>query len=610
MKYKVSDYIANFFVRENIQQVFSVVGGGAMYLNDSLGHNKKLNVIYNHHEQASSIAAESYARVSNKPAVVCVTSGPGGTNALTGCLCGYMGSIPMIFLSGQVRIPFTPEGINLSLRTIGEQEFDICKSVESMTKYSKMILDPNSIKYHLEKSLYLATNGRPGPVWLDIPLDIQNAIIDEKELYSFSLKEKKDLDFPKVNKTTIKKIIERLIKSERPVIITGMGIRLSDSLNEFLSLVDILKIPVVSGMSSLDILNHDSKYNSGRAGVTGDRAGNFAIQNSDFLLSIGNRLSLKHTGYDFDSWAREAYKVVVDIDQKELCRKYLKIDNPICTDAKHFILKIKEEILNSKYDYKKYSKWLNVCQKWVKKYPVIQKKHFVSKDNKCSTHAVFDYLSFLLNENDILVTTSGTSRVIGRQVFKIKKGQRFIVNHATSPMGYCLPALIGAHIANQGKSKTILVTGEGGFQMNIQELQTICHHKMDVKIIVINNSGYQSIRQTQKNFFSDNKHIGIGLDSGDLSFPELSKISSAYGFEYIKCSQYIDLEKSLIKLINSKSFTICEILVSTTYAIEPKASSKRGEDGLMRSSPLEDLAPFLPKDEVNQNLFIKPIKDR
>lgn len=608
MKQRVADYIADYLVDHKINRLFEVVGGGAMHLNDAFGHKKGLNVVYHHHEQAAAIAAEAYARVHNQMAAVCVTSGPGATNAITGCLCAYMGSIPMILFSGQVRYPLTVRGQGLNLRTNGEQEYDICKSAAGMTKFCEMVSDPMRIRYVLEKACFLARTGRPGPVWLDIPLDIQSAIIETDDLCAFDAKAEGHEEKPCFDDTVIPLILEKLKSSERPILYCGMGVRLSGAYEKFMELIDLLGIPVTTGMTTLDCVPNDHPLYAGRPGATGDRAGNFAVQNSDFFLSIGSRLSYKQTGYQTDTWARAAYKVMVDIDPEELKRGYLNIDLPVCADALDFIERLIDHVKGMKEKLPDWSKWIAQCREWVSKYPVVTPDKYETPDGRGSIYVFYKVLSELMPENAIYVTTSGNSRVICRQAAVMKKGQRVITNHSTSPMGYCLPASIGVCYANDRKP-VVLVTGEGGFQMNLQELQTIKHNKLPIHIIVINNEGYHSIRITQNSFFKEHTHVGIGEESGDLSFPDISRIAYAYEYPYFESRNVDDLEETLREFLACETYAICQVFVTKTQVTMPKASSRRLPDGRMVSAPLEDMAPFLDRDELKRNMYIPLVKD-
>lgn len=604
MKLRVADYIADFLVDNGIDHLFEVVGGGAMHLNDALGHKDGLTVTY-HHEQAAAIAAEAYARMSNNMAAVCVTSGPGATNAITGCLCAYMGSIPMILFSGQVRYPLTVRGQGLNLRTNGEQEYDICRSVAGMTKYCEMISDPQRIRYCLEKAVFMARAGRPGPVWLDVPLDIQSATVETNELMGFDYTAEGYEVKPNFDKTVIPMIVEKIKHAERPILYCGQGVRLSGGYEKFLKLIDVLGIPVTTGMTTVDCIPNDHPLYAGRPGATGDRAGNFAVQNSDLFISIGSRLSYKQTGYNTDTWARCAYKVMVDIDPEELKREYLHIDLPICADAADFIEAMLEEI---KEPLIRKEKWIDQCHRWVDKYPVVTPDKYDIPDGRGSIYVFYKELSELMQEGAVYVTTSGNSRVICRQAATIKKGQRVITNHSTSPMGYGLPASIGTCLAND-KKPVVLITGEGGFQMNIQELQTIKQNKLPVHIIVINNEGYHSIRITQNSFFKDHSHVGIGEESGDLSFPELSRIAAAYEFPYFESRNVDDLRSTLENFLACEGYAICQVFVTKTQVTMPKASSKKLTDGSFVSAPLEDMAPFLPSDELKENMYIPLMSD-
>ena len=600
MKTRVSDFFADFLVEHGIKQMFSVVGGGSMYLNDSFGHKDGLSVIYNHHEQASSIAAEAYYRLNNQMAAVCVTSGPGGTNALTGCLCAYMGSIPLIFFSGQVRYPLTVRGQGLNLRTNGEQEYDICRSVAGMTKYCEMITDPAKARYTIEKALFLAKAGRPGPVWIDVPMDIQSAIVDPDELMGFDPASEGYSDKPYFDHIIVKDIIKKIKQAKRPILYCGMGVRISGAYESFMDLVDRLGIPVTTGMTTVDCIPNNHPLYAGRPGATGDRAGNFSVQNSDLFLSIGSRLSYKQTGYNTDTWARGAYKIMVDVDPEELKRQYLHIDLPICADAKEFIEAMLEELAEP---LARNDEWIAQCRKWVENYPVVTEDKYQTTDGRGSIYVFYKMLSEMMPEGSVYVTTSGNSRVVCRQAAVMKKDQRVIVNHSTSPMGYCLPASIGTCVANT-KKPVVLITGEGGFQMNIQELQTIKQNKLPVHIIVINNCGYHSIRITQNAYFKDHSHVGMGLESGDLSFPDLDKIAFAYGYPYFESRNIEDLKGTLEKFLDCDSFAICQVFVTPTQVTEPKAASRRTNDGKMISTPLEDMAPFLSKEELGRNMFI------
>ena len=602
MKIRVADYIADVLVENGIHHVFSVTGGGAMHLNDGLGHKEGLTCIYNHHEQACAIAAESYARINNQMAAVCVTTGPGGTNAITGVLGGWLDSIPMLILSGQVRYDTTVRSTGLNIRSYGDQEFDIVKMVSHITKYAWMVTDPTDIRYCLEKALYLAKTGRPGPVWLDIPLNVQGAYIETERLCGFDPKEEEKDTVPKVTDELAKEIIAKIRKAKRPVLNAGNGIRIAGAAEVFLRVVEKLGIPVVTGWNSIDLIYDTHPLYTGRAGIMGDRAGNWAVQNSDLLLSIGSRLSIRQVGYQYQSWARAAYTIIEDVDQEELKKPDLHVDMPVWADAKD-LLEALERNLEEKVteeEKKDQQEWIRCCQNWKKSYPVVQEKH-IAQNGAVNVYAFIGELSSLLPENKITVVGNGSACVVGSHAYEIKRGQRFIINSAVASMGYDLPAAIGACIAS-GEQDMICITGEGSIQMNLQELQTIIHHRLPIKIFVINNGGYHSIRQTQKNFFGD-PLVGIGAESGDLSFPSMEKLAWAYGYPYQKITDNCRLEE-IKETLQIHGPAICEVFVDTQQKFEPKCASKRLEDGSMVSAPLEDLAPFLSQEELKQQMFI------
>lgn len=644
MRVKVSNYIAGKLAEAGITQVFTVTGGGAMHLNDALGHQKGLHCLYNHHEQASAMAAESYARIHGRMAAVCVTTGPGGTNAITGVVGGWLDSIPMLILSGQVRYDTTARWSGVGVRALGDQEFDITRAVGCMTKYSEMVIDPLRIRYCLEKAIYLARSGRPGPCWLDIPLNVQGAYVETSELFGFSpedyeqggngweeagpaelLEDEKGQGEPRQvlparpDRAVVKEILERIKNSSRPVINAGNGIRIGQAHDVFLRVVDKLGVPVVTGWNSQDCIWDEHPLYTGRGGGMGDRAGNFAIQNSDLVLSLGSRLSIRQVGYNYTTWAREAYVIVNDIDPEELKKPTVHADLRVHADVRE-LLEVMEELLDQEYAALPESPlfsggsgllgltWRETCRGWKEKYPVVLPKHYAQGENEAANvYAFIKELSSRLSENQITVVGNGSACVVGGHAYVIKKGQRFITNSAIASMGYDLPAAIGAWAADHNQD-IILVTGDGSIQMNLQELQTIIHHHMNIKIFLINNGGYHSIRQTQKNFFGE-PLVGIGEDSGDLSFPAMEKLSAAYGYPYVCAHHNKELAPSIEKALSMEGPVICEVFVSRDQNFEPKSSAKRLADGTLVSPPLEDMSPFLPKEEMERNMIIPRIEE-
>lgn len=593
---KLSDFVADFFVNHGIDSVFTVVGGGAMHLNDSLGHKEGLHCTYHHHEQAAAIAAEGYARLKCKPAVVCVTSGPGATNAITGVAGAWVDSIPMIVISGQTKSTLTIESSGLPLRCLGNQEINIVPIVKSITKNAVMLHSPCEIRYELEKALYLSMNGRPGPVWIDIPLDIQGSKIEPDLLEGFVACD--DIDYsPKV--ADVQDAIDRLKRAKRPVIYAGNGIRIADAYPEFAELIRILDIPVVTAWNSIDLMTTEDDCYTGRAGTMGDRAGNFAVQNSDFLLSLACRLNLYQSGYDVKSWARAAYTIVVDIDSYELKKPTIRVDKPVCCDVKKFMIMF-ASLWKSKNASVNCDSWKKQCIEWKTKYPVVQKRQYEAE--QANVYAFIDTLSRILPEGDITVVANGSASVVGSQTWYIKKGSRFIMNDDLSSMGYELPASIGACIANK-RREIICVAGDGSIQMNLQELQTILTNHLPIKIFVINNDGYQQIRQTQSRMFNSH-YVGLGPDSGDLGFPNMEKLAGAYGYPYVKCTKNNELELKIRETLAVREAAICEVFVDKNQAYEPKSSAKLLLDGKIVSPPLEDMAPFLSHEELKANMYI------
>ena len=678
MKMKVSNYISQKLVDAGISQVFTVTGGGAMHLNDALGHQDGLHCTYNHHEQACAMAAESYARIHNTIAALCVTTGPGGTNAITGVVGGWLDSIPMLVLSGQVRYDTTARWSGVGIRAMGDQEFDITKAVSCMTKYSEMVIDPMRIRYCLEKALYLAYSGRPGPTWLDIPLNVQGGYVETNDLVGFDAAdyeaggdgwckngdepkakilednagsgEPRQVLPPKVTEETAKFIIEKIRQSERPVFNAGNGIRLAGAHEVFMSVVEKLGIPVVTGWDSEDCMYDEHPLYVGRPGNMGDRPGNLAVQNSDLVFSVGSRLSIRQVGYNYKAWARAAYTIINDIDAEELKKPSLHVDLPVHADAKD-LLEVMDRVLDREYASScedgaghgcvsecgggagnestavcaevsghvgipvftggkglPGQTWLETCQMWKHKYPVIQEQHMAhGDDEEANVYAFVKELSSRAEENQITVVGNGSACVVGGHGYIMKKGQRFISNSAIASMGYDLPAAIGACMADSSKD-IILLTGDGSIQMNLQELQTIIHNKMPIKIFLINNGGYHSIRQTQKNYFGE-PLVGIGEDSYDLSFPDMKKLAAAYGYPYVCAEHNSQLADVIEKTFATKGPAICEVFVSRDQNFEPKSAAKRLPDGTMVSPPLEDLAPFLPEDEMDANMIIPRMKE-
>ena len=618
MKIRLADYVANFLIEHGVTDVFSVVGGGAMHLNDALGHAKGLTVTYNHHEQACAIAAEAYARLENKIAAVCVTTGPGGTNAITGVLCGWLDSIPMMVISGQVRYDTTARYMQqytdgLPLRAVGDQEYDITRATQHMTKYAVMIEDPKTIRYHLERAWHLATTGRPGPVWIDIPVNYQGMYIETDELEGYDSTEDDAALPPAVSKETIDEVLEAIAVARRPVIHAGYGIRLAGAYEEFRQLVDVLQIPVVTYWNAVDLIESDHPLYAGRAGNMGDRAGNWAIQKADLILAIGTRISIRQVGYNWTTWAPNARVIMVDIDPAELKKTTIHVDMPIWADAKNFIGSLLEGAVTRSVTEGEGEKsgavtrcvtegekntWLTSCLRLRNTYPVVRPEQKNAK-GLVNVYAFIDYLSSQLPENSLTAVSNGACCVAGNQAYHIQPGSRMHNNSATASMGYGLPAAIGACIS-AGRRDTICLEGDGSIMMNLQELQTVLTNHLPIKIFLINNDGYHSIRQTQNNLFREHSKVGIGPESHDLGFPSFELIAKAFGYSYMSARSNEEMRDTVDKALATAGPMFIEIFTDTVQVWEPKSSTRRLEDGALYSPPLSDLAPFLPREELEE----------
>jgi len=617
MKQRLADYVADFLVNHEITDCFMVTGGGAMHLNDALGHKEGLCCTYSHHEQASAISAEAYARVDNKIAALCVTTGPGGTNAITGVVGGWLDSVPMLVLSGQVRYDTTARYMEqftdgLPLRAVGDQEYDITKSVRYMCKYAVMLEDPKDIRYVLEKAYALAMSGRKGPCWIDIPVDFQGCYIETDVLRGYNeeqcLNNKKVIPSVEiVSMNTCKDVIEKIRDAKRPVFYAGNGIRLSGGYQEFRICMEKLGIPVATCWDSIDVIEDENPLYVGRGGIMGDRAGNFAVQNADVILAVGNRLSIRQVGYNWKSWAREAYVIMVDVDPAELKKTTLHVEKPIWGDAKDFFEKMNQLLEKETEVVFKNEEWIDQCHKWKENYPVTQEKHWKEDGQHANVYAFVKYLSENLPNGNMTVVSNGSACVVGSHNYVIKKDARFLINSAIASMGYGLPAAIGACIAT-GRKTTICLEGDGSIMMNLQELQTVLTNRLPIKLFLINNQGYHSIRQTQSNLFAEHSKVGIGPESRDLSFPSFQRLAEAFGYPYLAAHSNAEMKDAVDAAMRMKGAVFCEIFVSTEQNFEPKSATKKLEDGTLVSPPLEDLAPFLPREEVLANLYVKPVE--
>lgn len=593
-KIKLSDYIAKRLKEVySIDRVFLVSGGGAMHLNDSFG--KYIPYTCNHNEQACAFSAEGYARVNQKMAVVNITTGPGGLNCLNGLFGQWTDSVPVLYISGQVKTRTMMETFpELPLRQLGDQEVDIISIVKPLTKYAVTVTEPNEIKYHLDKAIYEANNGRKGPVWLNIPIDVQSALIDEDDtplpLGEGAVVDERSEDCN--GGRWFEEVLYKLQSAKRPLIVAGHGIRLAGMVKEFYKLAEKLKIPVVTTFNGFDMFNKDFPYYIGRIGTIGQRAGNFVLQNADLVLFLGTRNNIRQVSYNWENFAANAYKIAVDIDEAELNKPLVVPDMKIRADLAEFIpLLFDNAPLLDTFD------WFKFCRNLKNKYSFENHPEHEQKDEINPYY----FIKMLLDElkcEDTLVCANATATIATFQVGELN-GERVIMNSGNASMGFGLPAAIGAYYQTAGC--TICLEGDGSIMMNIQELQTIVHNNLPIKIFVINNSGYSSIRQSQTNFF-DGRMTGSGVESG-VSVPDFTKVAAAFGLKTKKITNPKTMQEEIRKVLNTDGAILCEVITEKDYIFAPKLSSRTLPDGTMVSPTLEDMYPFLDRDEFEQNII-------
>jgi acetolactate synthase-1/2/3 large subunit len=573
----VSDYVVQYLADKGIKHVFLISGGGCMHLIDAVGKCDRIKYVCNHHEQACAMAAEGYARLSEGVGACIVTTGPGGTNSLTGVMGCWTDSIPTIFISGQVATNHMMSKNRFPVRQIGDQEVDIIRMVSPITKYAKTVADPETIKFHLDTAYHAATTGRPGPVWLDIPLDVQRAEIFPEELFG---KDFQDIVL-KPNVKHVQMLTRKIASSKKPVFILGNGVRLAGAAIDARQYLNDSGIPTVTGVNGNDLMNHDDENYCGRFGILGQPAANHIIQNSDLIISVGCRLTIKQTGYDHEDFARNAFKIYVDIDKGELVKSNLHPDMAICSDAKEFF----NALINYKIEPGDISEWQSECKAMVDAQRIVQAKH---KNNKeyVSNYVLVDALSATNRDKLPIITSDGSANVVTMHAMRLKGDQRMFTNTGCASMGYGLPAAIGACFANDEKP-VICLEGDGSIQMNIQELQTVVHHKLPIKIIVMNNQGYLSIKMTQESYLGG-RLVATGPSSG-VSFPSLEKIAEAYGLKYFKISTNDQLKGTLRAALSAKGPVLCEVMSDPQEIHEPKIVGKVQPDGSIVPGKLDDI---------------------
>jgi acetolactate synthase-1/2/3 large subunit len=599
---RLADYVVKKLVEHGVRHAFLVTGGGAMHLNDAIAREPRLGYTCNHHEQASAMAAEGYARVTGTIGFVNVTAGPGGINALNGVFGAFTDSIPMLVVSGQAKRETSMASYDVpDLRQLGDQELDIVHMVKKITKYAKIILDPTTIRFELEKALYLATTGRPGPCWLDIPIDVQSAQLDPDTLPGFVPDPAPPIYLPPNVDEIVIEVLDRVRAAERPVLLVGGGIRAAGAIDLLEEIAGLLKIPIATAWMP-DLLATDNPYYCGRQGSLGTRAGNFTVQNADLVLIVGSRMNVRQVSYNWKSFARHAYKIHVDIDPAELSKPTSVADRNICCEAKFFLTEMKRQLVKKPVASEKHEQWLGWCRERMALYPPVL-PHQRTTEGGINPYFFIETLFHQLTAEDVVVCGDGTACVVPIQAASIKKGQQLFSNSGCASMGYDLPASIGAAVAH-GK-RVVCLAGDGSIMMNIQELQTAVCNKLNIVIFVLNNGGYLSIRATQSNFFG--KLIGEGPESG-VTFPNFIKLAEAHGMRGVRIEGK-NFSAQIAEALATPGPILCEVIFDRAQGFEPKLSSKKLPDGKMVTAPLEDMAPFLPRDEFRRNLLIPAWED-
>jgi acetolactate synthase-1/2/3 large subunit len=599
---RLADFVMRTLVQHGVTDTFIVTGGGAMHLNDAVGRCEGMRWLPNHHEQACAMAAQGYARLLNRPALVQVTTGPGGTNALTGVFGAFVDSLPMIVVSGQVKRETMMSSYALPLRQLGDQEVDIIAMARPVTKYAACVTDPMTIRYHLERAIHEASAGRPGPVWIDIPVDVQAAMVDETAMPGFTPAPVEPAPLSGAPlAAAIADIAARLARAERPVIYAGAGVRLAGTAPEFIQLVERLGIPVVTGFNAHDLIASAHPLFAGRPGTIGDRPGNFAVQNSDVVLVLGCRLNIRQISYAWQNFARAADLIVVDIDRAELEKPTIKPTVGVHADAGDVIRGLLAAEWNGATAQLK--SWVAWCAARKAKYPVVLPEYW-TRETGVNPYCFGDALSKVLEDDDIIVTGDGTACIATFQSAQLRAGQRLFSDSGCAPMGFDLPAAIGACVAHE-RGRVMCIAGDGSIMLNVQELQTLRGHALPVKLFIFNNNGYLSIRLTQDNFFPGNP-VGAGPASG-VTFPDFKKLAGGFDLPFVRVTRNADLDSAIRATLAIDGPAVCEVMLDAAQPFSPRVSSKRLPDGTMVTAPLEDMFPFLSEDELAANMIVPMI---
>jgi len=595
---RLADFVAQHLADCGVDRVFMITGGGAMHLNDAIGRQKGIEKVFNHHEQGCAIAAEGHSRITGRLSVVNVTTGPGGLNALTGVMGQWTDSIPVLYISGQVKfettIHYRPE---VPLRQVGDQEVDIISVVRPLTKFAVSVTNPADIRYYLDKAMAIAVSGRPGPVWVDIPMNVQGSLIDPSALRKYNPSEDEFVfDRAKVREQ-VGEIASRLLSAKRPVLVGGNGVRASRARDKYLKLLELLKIPAVTTFNAVDMVPSSHPCYGGCIGTVGTRGGNFTLQNADLVLFIGTRNNIRQVSYGWKSYARHGFKVVVDADAAELSKHTVVPDLSVHSDAGFFLSSLLDALEGKALPDRR--EWMAWCAERVRKYPAALPQYLASKN--VNPYCFVDALSRMASADNTFVAGNGTACVAAFQAGQYKEGQRAFWNSGCASMGYDVPAAIGACYAS-GRKPVICLAGDGSVMMNLQELETIGYNKLPVKVFVLDNGGYVSIRQTQSGFFGM-PYIGCGPESG-VGFPSFEKLGEAFGMKTASIRSHDEMNGVLGSVLAEKGPVLCHVILEKEYSFAPKLSSERKPDGRMVSKPLEDMYPFLDREEFRGNMLV------
>lgn len=595
MKIKLSDFVVEHLVARGVTDIFLVSGGGIMHLCDSVGRNPGMRYVCNYHEQACAIAAEAFARVSGRIGVCLATTGPGAVNALSGLVGAWFDSLPVLVLSGQVRTPLIADYTRL--RQFGPQEANIIPMVQPVTKYAVQVRDPRTIRRELDRALSIATSGRPGPVWIDLPLDVQSAMLEESELLPSEGMPASDSPTGSLVSAAAE-VLDAMSRALRPVLVLGNGVRLAGGANLVEPLLERVRVPVLLPIGGMDLLAESNPLHLGAFGPVGRRSSNFALQNSDLVISVGAGLGISAIGFNVKGLAPRAAKFLVNVDEGELGKGTVEHARTIRADARAFLLELLRQA--GERPIRCPDRWREACAAWKRRYPAIE-SGVRSSPGWVSSYVFVDVLSGLLGDDDIVVTGNSLDACSVYQAFRVRQGQRVLISVNCGAMGWDLPAAVGAAVAHR-EGRVVLVTGDGSVQFNVQELQTIRQCGLNVKVIIFNNDGYESIRTTQNSWF-EGRYVGAGTTSG-VGAPDFATLAAAYGFAYRRAHQNAGLEDVVREALETPGPMLCELLLSPTQGRTPRLSSFKRKDGTLESRPLEDMFPFLPREEIEENMHL------